>query len=66
MDSQLRCYANQMMKEYNYYYQFKPTKWKTIAAKLLTNPLTYSFSNKLILHPKKPSMQEKWSGSLGS
>ena len=22
MDSQLRCYANQMMKEYNYYYQF--------------------------------------------
>ena len=39
---------------------------KTIAAKLLTNPSTYSFWNKLISHPKKPSIQEKWSGSLGS
>ena len=44
----------------------KPTKWKTIAAKLSTNPLTYSFWNKHISHPKKPSMQEKWNGSLGS
>ena len=44
----------------------KPTRWKTIVAKLSTNPSTYSFWNKHILHPKKPSMQEKWSGSLGS
>ena len=26
----------------------------------------YSFWNKHISHPKKPGMQEKWSGSLGS
>ena len=44
----------------------KPTKWKRIAAKLSTNPLTYSFWNKHISHPKKPSMQEKWIRSLGS
>ena len=30
----------------------KSTRWKTIAAKLSTNPSTYNFWNKHILHPK--------------
>jgi len=43
----------------------KSTRWETIAPKLLTNPLTYNFRNKHILHPRKPNMQKYWSGLLG-
>ena len=38
---------------------------KKNSPKLLTNPSTYTFRNKHISYPKKPSLQKNWSGSLG-